>query len=104
MAGDCCETGSDLRPSTDRAAVNRPRPSRRPRFEIAGWLASAVVLTLLPKCPACLAAYVAIVTGVALSAPVAAHLRVTLVVLCLGSMSYLGARAIRRHRIDPSRK
>jgi hypothetical protein len=104
MAGACCGTGSGRRARQDRAAGTRPRPDRRSRFEIAGCLASAVVLTLLPKCPACLAAYVAIGIGVALSGPVAVHLRVTLVILCLGSMSYLGARALRRHRIDPSRE
>ena len=94
-----------LGPSSEHGS-GRGRPTaarRRSGFEIAGCLASAVVLTLLPKCPACLAAYVAVGTG-SRSPPGRGDLRVTLVVLCIGSMSYLGARAIRGHRIAPSRE
>jgi hypothetical protein len=55
-----------------------------------------VILALLPKCPACLAAYIAIGTGIGLSVSIATSLRLLLVIVCVASLSYLAARRVRR--------
>jgi hypothetical protein len=55
-----------------------------------------VILVLLPKCPICIVAYIAMVTGIGLSLPVTAHLRTLLVVLCATSLIYFVARQIHR--------
>ena len=46
---------------------------------LAGWLLPGGLLVLMPKCPVCLAAYVAIFTGAGLSMAVAQGLRAAVI-------------------------
>jgi hypothetical protein len=62
----------------------------------AGWLLPGAALVLMPKCPACVAAYVAMGTGLGLSLGAAAALRSVTVALCLVALTFLVARAVRR--------
>jgi len=86
--GRCCKAEAD--------EVIAVRSARLPYLNIAGWLIPGGVLALMPKCPACLAAYIALATGCALSATTAAGLRATLVTLCAVSLVSLGMRAVSR--------
>jgi hypothetical protein len=78
-----------------RSASRRPLLIRR-SLELAGWIVPSAALVLLPKCPACLAAYVAVGTGLALSVPTATSMRTSLVLLCGASLSYLAIRRVHR--------
>jgi len=66
--------------------------------DTVGWLGSVALLAALPKCPACLAAYVALATGLALSVQSAAILRIALVALSIASLSYFLYRTLNLRR------
>ena len=66
---------------------------------LVGWIMPSVLLVLMPKCPACFAAYIALVSGVGLSLPVAAGLRFALITLCGLSLFFLiGRKCLRFFR------
>lgn len=60
--------------------------------ELIGWLIPATLLALFPKCPLCVAGYVALATGLGISLTAASYLRWTLLVLCLASLGYMAVR------------
>ena len=87
----CCQNkarAGDLR--------RRPVSGWRRGGEMAGWLVPGATLALLPKCPACVVAYVAIATGCGISLPAAAHLRMVLWTVCVGSLAFVATRRVRR--------
>jgi hypothetical protein len=48
----------------------------------------------LPKCPACIAAYVAMGTGLGLTLRAATYLRIGIVILCAIALAYFAVRYI----------
>ena len=83
------EAASPMQPLRER------RPMRRTRGA-ASWALPSVALALVPKCPMCIAAYLAIGGGLGVSLSTAAHLRTALVWLCWSTLLLLTVRLVMR--------
>ncbi|HUA58419.1 MAG TPA: hypothetical protein VML19_06670 [Verrucomicrobiae bacterium] len=77
------------------AACCEARPRRR-WLNAAGSVVPGAVAVLLPKCPLCVAAWIAAGTGVAVPAVVAGSLRPALAIACVLSVSVLIRRTVWR--------
>ena len=71
------------------------RSFTRRSLDLTAKIIPVAVLAVLPKCPACLAAYVALGTGIGLSLTAATYIRLSLVVLCVASLAYFAVKAVR---------
>ena len=89
MNSSCCR-----QKSPSGADAGPPKPWRRRAREVAGWILPGALLALMPKCPLCLAAYVALCTGCTMSCAAAHVLLRALTVLCLGTLAVLVFRRV----------
>ena len=91
IAHHCCGAAADA--AAPQTPLEQPRSDAgRPLIVsrglgVAGWIIPGAILAVLPKCPMCLAGYVALWTGIGLSTPVAGWARTLLVVLCVASLT-----------------
>lgn len=82
----CCQAASGRKSATG---------ARRIR-EVLVWIGPSAILALAPKCPACLAAYVMLWTGLGMSLSTATYLRWALLVICTGSLLFLLVERLNR--------
>ena len=61
---------------------------------VVGWILPGVLLALMPKCPMCLAAYVALCTGFTMSCSSVHILMRTLTALCIGTLALCVVRRV----------
>jgi hypothetical protein len=90
----------------ERIAEGDPHPPSflRRSVGLSAKIIPVAILAAVPKCPACLAAYVALGTGVGLSLTTATYLRLSLIFACVATLAFFVAKAIgskvRRMRIS----
>src|SRR5262245_14727551 len=64
---------------------------------LLGWVLPTAVLTLVPKCPVCVAAYVAVFTGIGLSITAATYLRTAVIVVAVAILCAMCVRQVIAH-------
>src|SRR5581483_6068881 len=93
----CCESA----PAESARAAPASRPTRvRAAMQ---WILPAAGLALLPKCPACLAAYIAVATGFGISLAAAAFLRTAAVAICAAALGFFALPRVARILIAVAR-
>lgn len=73
-----------------------PRAGSRRIGRFLRWFVPGFLLAVMPKCPVCFAAYIAMASGIGLTLPAAAFLRTALIALCVLSLACLAVACIRR--------
>ena len=68
----------------------------------AGTAAPAAVLVLLPKCPACIVAWLAVGAGLGVSVSTAAALRMAIVGVCVACLAFVAVRQVLRIARKPA--
>jgi hypothetical protein len=97
----CCQfaSGSSVLKAA-RARITHGGPARpslaRRCVDFGGWIVPTGILALLPKCPACIAAYFAIGSGIGISVTTAIYVRIALILVSTASLSYFAASRGRR--------
>ena|SRR5438105_686147 len=71
---------------------NRPTGLLRRAWRGFQWLFPAALLVLMPKCPMCVVAYLALFTGIGISVSAAKLIQILMMAFCLISLAYLAVR------------
>lgn len=83
MMTSCCCVPKAAQPTLVRRAAG-----------VAGWILPGALLLLMPKCPACLAAYIALGTGLSLTVSMAGYVQTGLMVICSIVLTLLAVRLV----------
>jgi hypothetical protein len=89
-----CNCGNEPRTIGEGAGAPPYRKFLSRFLNLLGWIVPSAILTLIPKCPLCLAGYAVIGTSVGFSLSTLAQLRLALIILCMAALSFLIARYI----------
>lgn len=90
----CCPRGATA--SWPRTTSRAFSATWRVVHEVFTWALPTAALALVPKCPACVAAYAALFTGLSLSLTAAVYARWAIIALSVALLVYLIMSRVRR--------
>jgi hypothetical protein len=93
---ECNPAHRDQHLDADPKTGKESRGLFRRASDLMGWLVPAALLALMPKCPLCIAAYIALGTGIGISVATAAYLRFAMIGMSLAALAFLATRGLRR--------
>jgi hypothetical protein len=96
---DAAATAGQSSAGLDPSDGKRPNGVFRRAWRGIRWAFPAALLVLMPKCPLCVAAYVALFTGVGVSVSTARWIQIVMLVFCLASLAFLAVRFWRRRTV-----
>ena len=70
---------------------------------VVKWATPGLILALLPKCPLCIAAYIAVATGIGVSVTTATYIRAGAMALCVAAILVLLSRLVRGRAVHQQR-
>jgi hypothetical protein len=79
-------------PGPNPSDARRPAGLLRRAWRCVQWLFPATLLVLMPKCPLCVVAYVALFTGIGITVSTARLVQILMLAFCLTSLAYLAVR------------
>lgn len=85
----CCQRTQHTRPDARQQKTWRPQGR-----EVAGWIVPGALLALMPKCPMCLVAYLALCSGLTISCSAAHLLMRLLTALCIATLALCVVRRV----------
>jgi hypothetical protein len=88
MRNECCDS---KHADDGYSRSSRARTARR----AVSWIVPSAILALMPKCPFCLVAYIAVFTGCGISLAAASFAWWLVVIGCITALIYLAATTIR---------
>jgi hypothetical protein len=98
----CCAVRKELAGTRIAGGDSRSPARGRGRRDLVGSIFPCAILILLPKCPVCIAAYVAMGTGIGISVATATCLRSGTVILCAVLLTYFAVRYAKRILHSPT--
>jgi hypothetical protein len=86
----------NLEPTQGAGGGRRSNGLLRRAWEMTQWLCPTVAMIMIPKCPMCVAADIAIFSGLGVSVKTARWIQILMLCLCGISIVYLAIRYFRR--------